>query len=304
MLLTFLRVLKFAVQDFWRNFWLSIVTISVLVLALLSINILFSLRAISANIITVVEDKVDINIMVKNTATPAELNNFQTFLTGLEEVSSVKLMTKAEVLESFKEKNSGNKDIEGALTELEDNPFNDTLVVKAKSTQDYELLITKVNSSTFGQLIENNDFSDPQKITSFVRDASAKAENFGIVLAGLFALISFLIVFNTIRMAIYTHKEEIGVMRLVGATNWFIRGPYIVEGILLGITAMIIKVVLLYFVLNLTQPVLRSFLGVYSIDLIAYFNQHFWSIFGLELLAVVVLTMISSAIAMRRYLRV
>jgi cell division transport system permease protein len=263
-----------------------------------------SLQAISEHIIQVVEAKVDINIMLKNDAPAADVNNLKIFLGNIEDVAEVKYVSREEVLEAFKIQNIDNPDITEALGELSDNPFNNALIVKAKDAQSYENLIREINSSEYVDIIDNNDFSDPQKIISFVRDSSAKMEAFGMGLAIIFGVIALLIVFNTIRMAIYTHKEEIGVMRLVGATNWFIRGPYVVEGVLFGVVSAAITIGLVYFILNLLSPLMTSFLGGYTVDLIGYFNQHCLIIFGGEMLGAVILTMVSSGIAMRRYLRV
>lgn len=303
MILSFLRVLKFSLQDFWRNFWLSFATISILVLALFSVNILISMKAMTDNVIAVVEDKVDINIFVSNDATDAELNNFEIFLRNIKEVDEVVFMGKSQVLEDFQQKNLGNPDIQEAIKELEENPFNDTLVIKAENTDDYDKIFNDIKSSEYDRLIDNDDFSDPQKIISFVQDVDDKLERFGFFVAGIFMIISFLIVFNTIRVTIYTHKDEIAVMRLVGATPWFVRGPYIISSILYAVVAMIFKVLIFYGVLNFTSSYIHIFFGNYGIDLLTYFNSHFVLIFGLELIAMILLTVLSSGFAIRRYLR-
>ncbi|PIR94552.1 hypothetical protein COT97_00730 [Candidatus Falkowbacteria bacterium CG10_big_fil_rev_8_21_14_0_10_39_11] len=303
-MLTFLRVLKFALQDFWRNFWLTLVTVSVLVLALFSVNILITLKAVSDNIIDSVHDKVDINIMLVSEATEVDVNNFKTFVSNTSEVDTVSFLSKEMVLEQFKQKNIGNPDIQSAISELEDNPFNDTLVVKAGDPSDYDLILQKIQASEYSSLVDNNDFSDPQKIISFVQSVSDKVEKFGIFIAVLFSLIAFLIVFNTIRVTIYTHKEEIGVMRLVGATNWFIRMPFILESVLYAFVALLINIGLIYLFINILTPYLGTFLANYDFDLTAYFSDRFLLIFGLEFVLAVVLTILSSAFAIRRYLKV
>lgn len=298
-----LRVFKFALQDFWRNFWLSLATIFILVLALFSVNILISLKAISDNIIEVVKNKVDINIELITEATEADVGNFMVFLKNNPQVAEVKFVSREQVLEDFKNKNANNPYIQEALAELGENRFSNMLIIKAGNTSDYQNILEIIKSSEYQEIIKNNDFSDPQKIIVFVEDVDQKTESFGFFIAGIFILISFLIVFNTIRVTIYTHKDEIGVMRLVGATNGFIRAPYIITSIFYALAAMIIKVVLFYALLNVITPQLLSFFGEYGLDLVGYFNAGFFTIFGLELLAIIILNIMSSGFAVRRYLK-
>lgn len=304
MVLSVLRIIKFALQDFWRNFWLSLVTITVLVLALFSVNILIALNAVSDTVISSVEEKVDINILVEKDATDAEIENFSNFLLNIEEIENVTSKTKDEVLENFQQENIDDPEMQEALDELEENPFNHTFIIKAKKTSDYTAIINTIMESDYEKLVENKDFADPQKIIAFVQTMTGKAEKFGLILTGIFAAIALLIVFNTIRITIYTHKEEIGVMRLVGATNWFIRTPYLLEGMLFAFLAVVLVALGLYGLLYLAQPYLYSFFQYYNFNLIDYFNQNFIQIFGLELIAAIFLTVISSGFAISKYLKV
>lgn len=305
MLVSFLRVTKFALQDFWRNFWLSFVTMTVLILALFSVNVLIALSAVSESVITSIKSKVDINILISSKATAAEISNFETFLKNLPMIKSVQYKNKEQVLEEFKQKNSNNPNIAEALKELEKNPFNDTFIVVAKDTSDYYKIIQDIQTSEYEKILsEDNNFADPQRIIAFVEEVTNKTEKIGLVLTITFAIIAFLIVFNTIRVIIYTHREEISVMRLVGATNWFIRTPYLIESIMFGVISLVIKIGLLYVILYFVQPHLASFLEYYNFSLVDFYNRNFIQIFGMELIAVTLLTMISSAFAIRKYLKV
>lgn len=279
-------------------------TISVLILALVSVNLLISINAVTEKIVSVVEDKVDINVILNDNASEAEINNFTIFLNNIENVQEVKFLSKEAVLEDFRQKNIGNPDIQLALDELEQNPFNNTIIIKADKPDDYEMIIQKIKGAEYQGLMDNNDFSDPKKLISFVQQLSGKVEKFGLFVAGLFSMIALLIVFNTIRVTIYTHKEEIGVMRLVGATNSFIRMPFIIESVLYAIVAVVLTIMIMYFIFQLSAPYLNTLLDSYGFSLNSYFNQNFIRIFGLELLSAVILTIISSGIAIRRYLKV
>jgi cell division transport system permease protein len=302
--LTLFRILKFAVQDFVRNFWLSLVTITVLLLALFSVNILIGLNAVSDAVIQSVEEKVDINILLVKEATDADVDNFETFLSNIDGISSIEYLSADEVYDEFRESSKDKPDVQAALEEVTENPFNDTFVIQAEETSNYSQIIQDIQSSEYEQLVDNKDFADPQKIIAYVENVTDKVERFGVLLTLIFAVIAFLIVFNTIRVTIYTHKDEIGVMRLVGATNWFIRTPYLIEGVLYALIALGLNILLLYTVLNVIQPYMVAFLENYGLDLVAYFNANFVPIFGLELLIIILLNVISSGFAIRRYLKV
>ena len=301
---SFFRVFKFALQDFWRNIWLSLVTITVLILALLSVNVLIALNAISDSVVSAVQAKVDINISILPDTTVAQTENFHTFLKNFEEIDQLTYLSKEQVLENFKQENAANPKIQEALKELEKNPFTDTFIIKAKDIAHYNVIIQKILNSEYEKILENKNFSDPQKIVAFVDNMTGKAEKVGMILTAIFAIIALLIVFNTVRVIIYTHREEIGVMRLVGATNWFIRTPYLLEAALYAIFSLAIKVGLLYGLLYFAQPYLASLLQYYNFNLIGYYNNNFITIFGLELIAAILLTSISSGLAIRRYLKV
>ena len=120
----------------------------------------------------------------------------------------------------------------------------------------------------------------------------------------VFILIASLIVFNTIRVAIYTHRQEIGVMKLVGATNWFIRSPFLLEAVVYGIIACVAGIAIVYPMLNFVQPYVNNFFLTTQFSLTGYFTDNFWAIFGLELLMIILINIISSSVAIRKYLKV
>ncbi len=113
-----------------------------------------------------------------------------------------------------------------------------------------------------------------------------------------------MIVVNSIRIAVYTHREEVGVMRLVGAGNAFIRGPFLVKGIMLSVVALVVTMILVYPALNFTQPYVNNLFDGEGLNLIGYYNANFFKIFGGQFIAVAALTVVSTTLAIRRYLKV
>jgi cell division transport system permease protein len=298
------RAFKYAFKDFWRNFWLSLVTITVLVLALLSLNILISLNVISTRIISSVEDKVDVSVYFKPGTEIAKIDNFQTMLKGLPEVKSVEFVSKDIAYETFKTKHADDPNIMAALKELEKNPLVDAVTIKGRTIDDYNKIIAVIGQPENSEIIKFQNYTDHQKIIEKMGSISAKVEKISLVLTIVFALIAVLIVFNAIRVMIYTHKDEIIVMKLVGANNRFIRAPFIMESLLFSVFSLALTVVLLYAVLGALSPYLVSFFNTYDFDLILYYNENFAVLFGLQFIFVLLLNAISSGIAIGRYLKV
>lgn len=301
---SFMRALKFAFQDFRRNIWLSVVTITVLILALLSVNILISFNAISEKIISAVQDKIDISVFFKPDAKIAQVADFQKKIKNLPEVKEAIYISKDQALQDFKDRHKNDQQILDALKELQDNPLNDVLVIKAKDIDSFNKVLTYLGLPENQHIIKFQDFTDHQKIINRVNVISDKVNQFSIGLTAVFSLIAVLIVFNAIKVTIYTHREEINVMRLVGASNWFIRLPFILESVLYGIFACVLAGLILYAVFSATAPYIASFAETYNFSLISYYGAHFASIFSAELLAVILLSIISSGIAVGKYLRV
>ena len=125
-----------------------------------------------------------------------------------------------------------------------------------------------------------------------------------IIISILFILIAILIVFNTVRIAIFTHQNEISIMKLVGASNWFIRAPFIFESIFSGIIGCLLALAVFYPLLSLVQPQLASFFNGANFDLVGYFNNHLVWIVGSQLVGIIILNFISSSAAIGRYLKV
>lgn len=300
----FFRVLKFAFQDFYRNFWLSIVTITVLILALLSINVLVSLNAVSEKMIGSVKDKIDVSVFFKRDITQSKIDNFQEKIKKLQEVKETNFIAKNQALATFKDIHKDDASIMEALKEVEKNPLSDALIIKAHNTEDYGKILNILNLPENQEIIKYQNFTNHKTIIERVTVFSDKVKKFGIGLSAIFSLIAVLIVFNAIRVTIYTHREEISVMRLVGASNSFIRAPFLIESILYSLIAMGSTILILYGSFAALSPYLSLFLGAYDFNLAEYYNNNFMIIFGAELGAVIILNVVSSGIAIARYLKV
>lgn len=301
-LLTTFRTFKFAWQNFCRNIWLSIATIVILVLTLFSISLVISVNLVGDRAIQSVKDKIDAAVYFYSTVEESKVLTIRADLLKLDEVKDVRYISKDEALADFKERNKDNPVIQETLQTLTENPLGPTLVIKAKRLEDYQAILS--NLSGYNDLIQNKDFEDNQLIIDRLSQISRRTSQVGLVVSGVFVIIALLIISNAIRVTIYTHREEINIMKLVGASNWFVRAPFLVESILYAILATIITILILYPLLTFVAPYLNNFLAGYNLNILTYFNQYFLEIFGLQLLVALVISILSSAVAISRYLKV
>ncbi len=306
MLVAIYRIIKFGLQDFWRNIWLSFITIMVLVLALFSINLLIIFNVLTDEAVNFVEQKIDLSIFFKPEVIEDKINQIKSQLVALPQVKSVDYISKDLALQQFKEKHRDEPKILEAINEISDNPLGASLVIRAYRVEQYSAILEKLNNPNFlpDELVQDKSFDDHNLLISRITDLKQKVSQVGLILSGLFGLIAILIVFNNIRVAIYTHREEIGVMRLVGATSWFIRAPFIFESIFYALLGGLLTIVIFYPFLGFVQPYLVNFFAGTGFDVLTYFNQNFLRIFGFEILATIILCMVSSSLAVGKYLRV
>ena len=267
-------------------------------------NVLISLNAISDNIVSAVKEKVDISVFFQKSASAAAINNFVEKIKAMSEVKTTVFIAKDQALETFKVKHEDDPVIMEALKEVGGNPLSDTLIIKAQNSEDYNKILSVLSAAESLKIIKYQNYTDHQKIIERVNALSGKVEKVGLGLTVLFALIAVLIVFNAIRVTIYTHREEIAVMRLVGASNSFIRAPFLVEAIFYAAFAVALSTAVLYGLIMLSGPYLSSFLETYNFNLAHYFSQNFVQVFSAELAAAALLNVISSGIAVGRYLKV
>ncbi len=303
-LLSLSRSLFFAVQSFWRNIWLSLATIFIITLTFISINFLVVLGAVSDSAVEAVKEKIDISIYFKQEVNENKVAEVKSHLETLPQIKSITYTSPEENLANFKAYHQDDTVIQETLKELENNPLGATLTVKAKELDDYPEVLEAIDNPAYAELIEERSYDDHQIVINRINSITENVRKGGFIISGLFVVIAALIVFNTVRIAIFTHRNEVGIMKLVGATNWFIRAPFIIENIFSGIIACILAIIVVYSILSLIQPHLANFFGGVEFDIIGYFNSNFLVIFGSQLVGIIILSITSSSLAIGKYLNV
>ena len=301
MFTSFKRIIKWGLTNFWRNGWLSTATVSIMVLTLLVITVLLTLNVVANAILENLQGKIDISVYFKLETPEEEILKVKSQLEKLEEVDAVTYVSQNQALLTFKEKHKDNPVLLQSLEELEFNPLEASLNIKAKETNQYASINQFLESVYYKDVIDKVNYMQNKEVIEKLNKIITDVKTAGLGLSVLLALIVFLVTFNAIRLAIYSSREEINVMKLVGAGKWFIRGPFFVEGVLYGLVAAVITIIVLYPLFYFISPKISSFLPIS--DIFSYFRANLLSFFFLLLVVGVALGGFSTMIAVRKYLK-
>lgn len=298
------RMVRFAFQGIFRNFWLSFVTTSVFMLTLLTVNMVITLNVIANAAIASAEERVFVYVyFLPGTSAESEAA-VSGYLSSLSQVREVVLITADEAEADFRARHEHDPEVLAAYDELGENPFGDAFQVKADSASDFPFILEAVRTPEFAPLIRDTDTQDYEVYAERLTTYSEKVRLGGLILASFFALIAVLIVFNTIRVTIYIHRDEIAVMRLVGAHDWFIRGPFFLEVVLYSAAAtVLVGSGIMALLLASESQITNLFLGT-DVGLTAFYSSHAVLLFGGQFIALSLLSTATSALAMRKYLKV
>lgn len=298
------RVARYGLIGFIRNGFVSLAAIMIMTITLFVVAMILVAGSALQSTLNYLTEKVDVNVYFVVDAEEGPIGNIQRSLEALPEVASVTYTSREEALAEFRERHKGDQLILQGLDELGDNPLGASLSVRAKETSQYEAIaqfLETTQMSSTGAIIEKVNFHQNKTAISRLTDIIDTSRRVGLVAAIVCAIATILIAFNTVRLAIYTAREEIGVMNIVGASRWYVRGPFVIAGVLYGIISALIVLVALY-------PI-TYWLGEPSARFFPSFNvfDHYINSFPFYLLVLmgagVCLGALSSFLAIRRYLR-
>ncbi|MDI6778134.1 MAG: permease-like cell division protein FtsX [Patescibacteria group bacterium] len=300
--LTISRTFKSGLQNFFRNGSLSVAAVSILTLALLIISIVIVL-SISANLgLKYIQEKIDIRVYFKSNVEESQIMAFRSEVQKYAEVKSADYISKNKALDDFKVNNARKPDILKAIEAVDENPLLASVNIKAKNPEQYDLIAKSVENSIYKDDVASINYQQYKLVIDRFNTTIKTIRKTGAFLFILFSLIAILITFNVIRMTIFNHGTEIEIMRLVGASNNFIRLPFVFEGIIYGCFAAVIAILLLFPIVKIITPYVvgSTYVNIIQAD----FLKYFFLIFAVQLLAGTALGVISSLLAIRRYLKV
>lgn len=305
--LTFVRMIRYGVNNFSRNAWLTIAATAVMTVTLMIILTTVAARQVLTDTVSSIRDKVDMSIYLESDTTDQQAQSVADELKKLESVRSVKYITPSQMREEYIEANKDNPRIIQALKESI-TEFPGTMRVNVADIDNLDELQKFVETNeTLKRYIDETrkpSFEGPTRTAiENVGRVIGFAEKSGIVISVIFVVISSLIVFNTIRMAIFNRKEEIQMMKLIGADRSFIRGPFVVEAIVYGFIAAIIATGILAVVLLNTQDKLESY-GIVIDGVVRIMTVYSPIVLLAMIVAGAVIGVVSSLLATHKYLKI
>jgi len=304
--LTFKRVLSSGWLSFRRNGSLTVATILVMILTLSVIGGLLLLSVVTNSVLRDLEQKIDILVKFNKGTPENQILSVKRDIEALEDVAEVSYISADEALVNFRELHKNDPDILASLEELgSENPLPANLSVVGKESKNLAKVAEYIRGKNYPAI-------EPDGINYFEEENQRAIKNLSAIVRGIRTIgisiilvlgaISMLIAYNTVWIAIFTAREEINIMKLVGATNWYVRGPFIVEGALHGALAALVTTLLFFPVVWVASFQILK-IGA-TVNLQTYFNENFVE-FGLILLVIgVILGVGSSMIAIRRYLKI
>lgn len=306
-ILTFWRILKYGANSFLRNAWLSVAATAVMTITLVIFFGSFMASRTLNETIGNIQKKVDISIYLKQDVSEKDAEAIRSSVEKLESVTSAEYTTPEKVKEKFATDNYQDEKLREALSEAEDGFFG-VINVKMVDIGDTEELKNFIETDKLSKNSLNPDHkptfsSNRKEIIDNISNIINFAEKVGIFAAVIFVAISGLIIFNTIRMAIFNRREEIYMMKLIGANKGFISGPFLIESIICGILASIFATGIGYFASSVAIPKLAAYeiLVPEAFSSIGFFLALIWP--ALMIIGAII-GVLSSFFATRKYLKI
>lgn len=304
--ITIKRAIRAGAVSFRRNGVVSSAAVLATTITLCVITGLFLFHAVLNTTLATLEQKVDVAVYFTVSASEDKILKLKQTLETLPDVKSVSYTTSDEQVMQFRTRNAGDYLTIQALDELNQNPFGGFILIKASDTNHYENIVSVLegdgkNTSQYSDIIERVNYSQNREIIDRINRISNSANSLGLAIIFVFAAISVLIMFTTIRLAIYLWRDEIGIMRLVGASTAYARAPFLVTGLLYGVVAWVLMLAIIMPTTYILGVRATSLIGI---NIFTYFTSHFFSLAFVVLIIGIFLGVVSSALAIRKYLKV
>ncbi len=304
------RIFRAGFLDFWRNGFVSLASILVMTVTLFVVGVTIFAGVILDSTLSDLRDKADVNVYFTTTASQGQISQLQTQVQALPQVAAVQFISSSDELATFRAKHQNDQLTLQALDELGTNPLGAVLNIKAKDISQYGAIAQfleqqqALSANGAPSVIDKVNYFDAehQQALTKLEDITNSAQRLGLIIIAILIFTTIAISFNTLRLAIYTSRDEIQIMRLVGAGAFYIRAPFMVEGVFYGLVAGLTTLLLFYPLTWWMGNATQDFLG--GINVFSYYLSHF----GLFFLAIVgtgvVLGGVASFLAVRRYLKI
>ena len=300
------RVIKAGVVSFWRNMAVSTATISVMTLTLFLITAIILLVFLGSELVKDLESKIDLTVFFNVETQDEQIQKIKRGLESRDDVSSVLYVNREEALQQFRSEHADDTLIQETLAELGDNPLRAYISIKARKLSDFEAIGAFMRQDQYtpyiSKILDDNS-QENRRAVAKLQSFTTGVRKVGLTLGLIFVLVAVLVSFNTIRLTIINARGSIRIMRLIGSASFFIRGPFVVMGIMYGVIAAIITMAIYLLALQAIAPRMNDYIGA-SFDVFHLYADNGWAFLLIQLVLGVLLGGVSSFIAVRRYLNV
>ncbi len=300
------RVVRAGFVGFWRNAYVSLASIFVMTVALFVIGATMFIEQLLTSSLSSLQSKVDINVYFVPEAPQEEIDAIRDSVEALPDVAQVTYLSREDALQRYRERYQNNEIAMQALDELGENPLGATIAIQARQTSQYENIARfleeqRERSAAETPIIDDINYARNKESIDTLTSIIDAVERASFIAMIVLLVAAVLISFNTIRLAIYTSREEIGIMRLVGASNTFIRGPFMLQGVMYGLISGVLALLVLYPILVWLGPRTELY---FELNLFTYFINNFTYFFTTLVGIGIAIGLVSSTLAVARYLRV
>jgi len=299
------RIIKEGVSTFGRNSIVSFAAIVVMTMSLLVLSGALFLNAVLGFSLSQLQDRVDVNVYFFPDTPVEEITSLSQTIEEIPEVRDVVYVSRDEAFEDFKNRHQGDELIRRSLEELGDNPLGASLNIRAYDSEDYESIVSSIESQPVvknADFVERINYYDNKALIERLNEFSSISRSVAYATTVFFAAVAILVIISTLRIAIFSAKNDIIVKRLVGAEHRYVRGPFLVQGVMYGLISSILTMIALFPITRQIAAYTETFFG--GMNIAQYYQTNVLSIFMILLAFAVILGIIASAISVKKYLKV
>jgi cell division transport system permease protein len=305
MFTSFKRVLIGGTKNFVRSGAVSFATVLIMTVTLMIIGFLIFLSALLSYTLTQIVNKVDVTVYFTTSAAEGNILNLKDKLVAMPTIASVMYTSREQALQDFRTRHASDQLTLNALNELGNNPLGAALSIKATNPSQYQGIVNYISNDqdlmvNGTSIIDHVNYYENKTVIDRLTAAISATERAGLVIVIIFAVASTIIAIATVRLAIYSSRDEIVVMRLVGASNAYIRGPFLVAGAIAGVLSAVIAIGLFVPITWYLGTNYTTWLA--GFDIFGYFLGHFVMVAGILIGSGLFLGGFASYLAVRRYL--
>jgi len=305
-IITFGRIIQSGIVNFIRNIAIAIAAIAVMTVTLTVLLLSIIINSTFSNTVSHYTAKIDISVYLKDSDSATQTDKLLAEIKGLSNVQSVQYLDKAQVLAQYEADNPNNQQLALAISET-NNPLPATIHIRPKNLNKIDTIKSfLVEPSIYALQSNPPSYSGSlQQAINNITHATDILRKLGVIAVIVFASICVLIIFNTLQMAIFNRREEIQIMRLLGASTSYIRGPFVVESAVYGFLAAVFSIVIVNSIFVTASSTLQATtLGLLNVGYATtFFDSHFWLFLTMQIIIGIIIGAVSATIATRRYLK-